>query len=655
MTRSYATTVEGSGDSTPSLQQVTDVGNTTTDSITASAFITSGGTNTEVVLGDGTLGTLAGGASITSITYSALMTAIAGSALTAGQLYLITDYATVHYITDSSATQYNINTGSNEPLIVLATSTNTLDKQAYSPLYPLDIIYYDPNPSNWLTDNSFSSGGVIVPGFLGVIYFRNDTQQDVSMGYDFRNVLFRRWTTNVNAWTSSPTYLDTPNSYYFNTTFSPVIPGSISGTDQYGNTLIETNNGDGTANITESSGSYGVIGIFTYSNGSYADNSSGADYIATFDYSYVYGKGAIVSYTDNYIYVSVTSNNASTPGSSNSWIQIINLNDFTYWNTNPTSTNNIPSGSSYSDFLTFVENGSGTYNSCVSSTNIEMMKDNTTNNIATQSILGNNIFLLSNSSQIQIYGNTIGAYFFDNTISPFFRYNTIANDFGSNITGSQFNSNVIRDSFFANTTGNYFSSNAIGDYCQYNTVGNSFSNNSIEDNFQVNTIGNIFSLNTIEDNFSYNTIGIYCQYNTIGDYFQENTIAGSFNSNAIGDYCQYNTVGNSFSLNTIGIYCQYNTIGDYFQYNTIGFSFFANTTGNYFNYNTIASNFSYNTVGTNFNSNEIRDNVGSIDFTSATYVYASYSKTLQFDNTNTLKLGYLDNTLGIIVWVNPTS
>lgn len=116
------------------------------------------------------------------------MTGISNSTLKAGSYYHITDFATKHYMFDSAGVQYGTNTGATEALIVFATSTNTLDKQAYSATHPKDIIYYDYDPNNWLTDLGFAQSGTIVPDFKGVIYFRHDTLQDNYMGYDFRNV-----------------------------------------------------------------------------------------------------------------------------------------------------------------------------------------------------------------------------------------------------------------------------------------------------------------------------------------------------------------------------------------------------------------------------------------------------------------------------------
>lgn len=141
---------------------------------------------------------------ITSVIYSELVSLIGLSGLTPGMNYRITDYRTVHYMMDGTVNEYNfldplaiedaINIGDLEPLIVLATSVNTLSPIAYTEAYPYDVIHYDWNPDNWLTDISFGGNNeTIVEGFKGVIYFRHDTLHDNYVGYDFRKVKFRRW------------------------------------------------------------------------------------------------------------------------------------------------------------------------------------------------------------------------------------------------------------------------------------------------------------------------------------------------------------------------------------------------------------------------------------------------------------------------------
>ena len=136
-----------------------------------------------------------GGGGLLDTTYSDLVTTISSNELVPGTFYRITDFNTRHYILDGQVTDSSGDTitGTVESLIVLATSENTISTEAYSEQFPTDMIRYDWNPANWLTDTGFSVGGTIISGFKGVITYRHDTINNVSAHYDWRNVKFRRW------------------------------------------------------------------------------------------------------------------------------------------------------------------------------------------------------------------------------------------------------------------------------------------------------------------------------------------------------------------------------------------------------------------------------------------------------------------------------
>lgn len=142
-----------------------------------------------------------GGNDIINITYVELVNLINNNNLTPLQCYKITDYQTVHYMFDGYNRINDINSGTIEPLIVRAISNNKLHFFAYSELYPKDTIYYDWDQNNWISNLSFSDGVNIINGFKGVIYRRIDTIKNNDIGYDFRNVKFRRWKNNDNLFT----------------------------------------------------------------------------------------------------------------------------------------------------------------------------------------------------------------------------------------------------------------------------------------------------------------------------------------------------------------------------------------------------------------------------------------------------------------------
>jgi len=133
---------------------------------------------------------------VTSILYSALATAVSSNQLVPGRRYLITDYQTVHTVPGTADT----NTASVEPLIVTATSVNTLAPIAYSTTYPGDLIFYKISNA----DTSKVQGQT-----KGFIDRRIDTVNNIDVPFDFRNVKFRRWEINVtNAWDIGTTYND---------------------------------------------------------------------------------------------------------------------------------------------------------------------------------------------------------------------------------------------------------------------------------------------------------------------------------------------------------------------------------------------------------------------------------------------------------------
>ena len=158
----------------------------------------------------------------TEVTYSELLTLANNNELTPGKRYLITDNQTICYIpktTVKNTDNNDNNVGARqtvpvEPIIVQAFSTSELQKQAYSLLYPNDIIYYTLD-SSWY-------GILEVPGETkGAITYREVPAQklgfgistpysDVSVHCDFRHIFLRSWEldmTNINGNTAAGNYL----------------------------------------------------------------------------------------------------------------------------------------------------------------------------------------------------------------------------------------------------------------------------------------------------------------------------------------------------------------------------------------------------------------------------------------------------------------
>ena len=155
------------------------------------------------------------------IEHDDLLALIAGNRLTVGTLYKITDYKTVYIQPetnlDSSLTPA-IDTQP-EPLIVIATSPNTLDVKAYSPLFPQDEIWYDVVKNNtaryqWATPND-----------KGQIFRRITTNKN-DFPYDVRNIKFRRWALDFSpflVWNANNVTYNPGDKVVYNDTLFLVI------------------------------------------------------------------------------------------------------------------------------------------------------------------------------------------------------------------------------------------------------------------------------------------------------------------------------------------------------------------------------------------------------------------------------------------------
>jgi hypothetical protein len=100
-----------------------------------------------------------------------------------------------------------INTGATEPLIVLATSTSTINSRAYSEAFPQDIIHYEPLLSAEMQPYFADLyQETFVPGFKGYITYRKDTILNLETYYDWRAYQFRRWALNPDEWDIGTTY-----------------------------------------------------------------------------------------------------------------------------------------------------------------------------------------------------------------------------------------------------------------------------------------------------------------------------------------------------------------------------------------------------------------------------------------------------------------
>ncbi len=143
-------------------------------------------------------------AGVVSVNYADLSALVSASGLTPGQLYLLTDYATVFHqpVTDT------VVTGATEPLLIEAATANTFSGIALSTLNPGDIIRYDFNNNIVIVTLADGDTPAVTQARNGWITYREDVNGNAAF-FDWRNILFRRFAadlTGVPAWATGGSY-----------------------------------------------------------------------------------------------------------------------------------------------------------------------------------------------------------------------------------------------------------------------------------------------------------------------------------------------------------------------------------------------------------------------------------------------------------------
>jgi hypothetical protein len=147
------------------------------------------------------------------VSFSQFETLISTSDLSPGNLYLITNFQTRHYIQytdtngDGTSNDEVVNIGSVEPLLVLAISTNQYDENVISTSFPSDEIKWRHNLSDREYDYANNPSGV---GRGHIIYRKSERGN--SRDYDFRNVVFWRWNDGSGNYTVFRR-IDAPNQF----------------------------------------------------------------------------------------------------------------------------------------------------------------------------------------------------------------------------------------------------------------------------------------------------------------------------------------------------------------------------------------------------------------------------------------------------------
>jgi hypothetical protein len=592
--------------------------------------------------------------STVEVTYSELVDKITGETLNTGSYYIITDFRTCYDQPDYNNVKDPITTGiyksadTVSPIVVFATSANTISVDAFQPEFPFDKIKYD---------YSFNATEHTAGPAFGRITERIDNLNNRT-DYDHRTILFKRYIGY---------------SYYENEPLGGLVGISgITGTTGilYGNTGTTFN-----SNIT--SGSFIAIGSLTPRF--FEVISVQSDFIATIS-------GVTITETSNSTYYSAFDDGTMSYYQPNVRANEVfeyttfgdALADSSVVNNYIGDQANLYLEDNTGEFLlannvfisgSFLNNriGNGSYN-------------NTFNDDCDSNQIGDRFY--NNSTNDDFDGNIIGDFFNNNYITANFNNNRIGSDFDFNILiggsfyrnniGNDFNNNVWTNNDFQNNEiGNQFNNNNIYDDFYKNDIGNGYNNNDVYSNFIGNLIGNGYNGNTVYVQFEDNIIGDYFNNNSFGDstsigsqFFQRNRIGYNFNNNTIKVSFENNDILNNFNQNNIYGVFQKNRILNDFNTCTIGdildlggVTFESNEIMNNFKGNDIQADFSNNRLKTDFKGNEIYDEFGNNNFGYSCIVNIFSGQTIHnnvgdYFSFNTLYGSFSNNNIGTNFYSN---
>jgi hypothetical protein len=490
------------------------------------------------------------GGGVIETTYSGLVGSISSSTLTTGAYYNITNFKTCYDVPEyyvngdpKGVGEIDYMQGNVEPIMVLATSNNTISSTAYQSDYPNDRIQYD-----WTWNQTEITSGTC----YGRITERID-EYDNRTDYDHRNIYFSRF----QSYNKGLKLTGTINSYNSST-------GAITG------------------------------------NGTLFFNEVEIGDILFFDYQgYQVGVRVYSASSNTLIFVVVDPSFGSTINFTGGLIPFYGSSPTNIYNQYKEVYVGQKIEEDFERFLTFNLDGTAIHN-YVGDYSKFYIEDISLDNSGF--LLANNVFFSNNS---KIYSNTIGDRSYNNTSRFWFVRNTISGRFYNNVFyDNGFYSNNIGEYFYNNIVYAQIWSNTIEENFYFNIIYSNFDNNQIGNDFYYNTIYSYFNNNLIGNNFYYNTIYSEFYDNQIGLYFNQNTIGDNGNLDNFGFY--RNKIVNNFNNNTIRQNFQNNQIGNKFQHNTVNGNFYKNVIGNGFNYNqNIGYNFYGNHIGNGFNNNDL--------------------------------------------------
>ena len=448
-----------------------------------------------------------GGGSVggcTDVTYDELVAKIGAEELICGSYYNITDFATVHWMVDSEEEYILdgeariVHTGETEPLVVFATSASTLAEEAYSPAHPEDVIRYDWDSDRWQDIPAFYDGNAseVVDGWKGVIYRREDNITGNRCNFDFREITYRVWNIEQEAWDELTVYTAEDFVqvgtiiYVALDTSTDVEPGVDEGWEDYWKVVIDLDDGNSGTH------SYFVLDQNGWYSGIVEDNIPIVDIEDYVDRTMFDGGDCYYNVFDEYF-------------------------------------ENLP----YTIF--------GTYCSL-----------NTFGADCGGNTFG--IECYYNTFGADCYSNTFGAGCEENTFGTYCRGNTFGTDCYRNTFGTDCGDNTFGTDCYGNTFGTECRGNTFGTNCGGNTFGANCEDNTFGANCGGNTFGADCGDNTFGADCGSNTFGTSCVYNTFGAYCENNTFGTGCGGNTFGTECYGNTFGASCQANTFPTLARYN-------------------------------------------------------------------------------------------------
>lgn len=451
--------------------------------------------------------TLIGPNGATTITYADLAAAVANSELSPGKHYIISDFVTSHEIAFTS----DVNSGSTEPLIVMAVTAGSLSKHALSTVYPYDLLLYN-------IDNTDFPGSA-----TGWIEYREDTSTGVSAHYDWRVVKSRRWKVDLTPynltddyWCPYPTGID--------------IEIPIAGTGPAYSTPTQTPVNIPVSNIND------YVDYLTFNNMTY--NPYGVR-IGKYTMSLALAAGTPLAHYPFIVFDNVLVQNFTLAEQ---------CYGFTLRGGNATTSNISEASGNF--FGSTMKNVTANLKNVMSADELSNVKAYKLENFVsldstTDSIFGEATCFMGHikDSQFTNITNTYAEsgvikcdFYFMSSVSAYSEFSN--NDF------SQIDSSWFADQATNSTFNNISSATAVGAFNNNQLL--DITNSNLLGSFTYNRMSSV-NLCTLDDGFSNNTMNGNIDTTSFGTGFTNNLILGTIDNSTIGSTFTYNTIEASVS------------------------------------------------------------------------------------------------------------